>query len=91
MREKQLLRLLYVLSFIEGGAVMGAELVSAKMIAPYFGNSLYVWASVLGVTLTSLMIGYLIGGRLSVKSKNRELQTFKIRKFRNLKFQIFEI
>lgn len=78
MREKQLLRLLYVLSFIEGGAVMGAELVSAKMIAPYFGNSLYVWASVLGVTLTSLMIGYLLGGRLSVKSKNRELQTFKI-------------
>ena len=78
MKDSHLLRLLYILSFIEGGAVMGAELVSAKMIAPYFGNSLYVWASVLGITLMSLMLGYLLGGKLSVKSTNKEIQTFKL-------------
>ena len=43
------------------------ELLGAKIIAPYFGTSLYVWASVLGVTLISLASGYFIGGRLSIK------------------------
>ncbi|PCJ86023.1 MAG: hypothetical protein COA57_06675 [Flavobacteriales bacterium] len=58
---------LYVTSFIEGGSVMGVELLSVKMIAPYYGNSLYVWASVLGITLGGLAIGYFLGGIASKK------------------------
>lgn len=60
---------LYLLSFIEGGSVMACELFSAKMIAPFFGGSLYVWAAVLGVTLFALMSGYYIGGFVSQKFK----------------------
>lgn len=56
---------LYLLAFTEGGAVMAAELLGAKITAPFFGNSLYVWAAVLGVTLAALMTGYFLGGRLS--------------------------
>lgn len=78
MKESKLLYLLLTLSFIEGGAVMGAELISAKMVAPYFGNSLYVWASVLGITLLSLMLGYLFGGKLSVKSERKERDIYLI-------------
>jgi predicted membrane-bound spermidine synthase len=63
-------RFFYALSFIEGGAVMAAELMGAKMMAPYFGSSLYVWASVLAVTLGGLAFGYFAGGVLSQKSKN---------------------
>ncbi|MBK6986726.1 MAG: hypothetical protein IPH32_19195 [Bacteroidetes bacterium] len=44
----------FVLSFIEGGAVMATELLGAKMLAPYFGSSLYVWATVLAITLGGL-------------------------------------
>jgi predicted membrane-bound spermidine synthase len=57
----------YFLSFVEGGAVMTAELVGAKLLAPFFGTSLYVWAATLGVTLGGLMSGYYVGGRASVK------------------------
>lgn len=60
----------FLLSFIEGGAVMAAELLGAKMLAPYFGSSLYVWATVLAVTLGGLAIGYFLGGILSFKTKN---------------------
>src|ERR1041384_1945482 len=60
----------YALSFIEGGSVMAAELLGAKMLAPYFGSSLYVWATVLAITLGGLAIGYFLGGILSFKSKN---------------------
>lgn len=58
---------LLLLSFFEGSCVMVAELAGAKMLAPFFGTSLYVWASTLAITLTALTIGYYIGGELSKK------------------------
>jgi hypothetical protein len=54
-------------SFIEGGALMAVELLSSKIIAPYYGASLYVWATILGVTMGGLALGYYIGGIFSEK------------------------
>jgi len=61
----------FLLSFIEGGSVMAAELLGAKMLAPYFGSSLYVWATVLAITLGGLAAGYYAGGVLSYRKKNQ--------------------
>jgi predicted membrane-bound spermidine synthase len=61
-----------LLSFIEGGSVMAAELLGAKLLAPFFGSSLYVWSSVMAVTLLGLALGYFIGGFLSVKPNNEK-------------------
>jgi len=60
-------KLLLTISFFEGASVMIIELLGAKIIAPFFGTSLYVWASVLGVTLIALALGYFLGGILSTK------------------------
>ena len=60
-------KFLLLLSFIEGGSVMACELIGAKLLAPYFGTSLYVWAAALALTLGGLTIGYFLGGRLSQK------------------------
>lgn len=46
---------------------MAVELVGAKMVAPYYGDSLYVWAAVLALTLGGLTAGYYLGGVLSRK------------------------
>lgn len=54
--------LLFLIAFVEGGSVMAVELAGAKMIAPYYGTSMYVWASVLAVTLGGLTAGYFLGG-----------------------------
>lgn len=67
------LRFLFLLAFIEGASVMACELLGAKMVAPFFGSSLYVWAAVLGVTLFGLMSGYYIGGYLSDKYRREDL------------------
>jgi spermidine synthase len=63
-QEKDLFnrKYLYLIAFVEGGSVMAIELAGAKMIAPFFGTSLYVWASVLAVTLGGLTAGYFAGG-----------------------------
>ncbi|MBL7897047.1 MAG: fused MFS/spermidine synthase [Crocinitomicaceae bacterium] len=61
---------LFTLAFIEGASVMACELFSAKMIAPFFGGSIYVWAAVLGITLFALMSGYYSGGYISARKKS---------------------
>jgi len=55
----------YLYAALEGTAVMAIELLAARMLAPYFGSSLFVWAAVIGTTLLSLALGYYIGGRLA--------------------------
>lgn len=57
----------YLFAVIEGAAVMAIELIAARMLAPYFGASLFVWAVVIGFTFTGLAIGYYAGGRLADK------------------------
>ena len=64
---------LYTISFIEGGALMAVELIGAKLVTPFFGNSIYVWAAALGFTLSGLMAGYFLGGWLSVRYPQRRL------------------
>ncbi|HRG41359.1 MAG TPA: hypothetical protein PLC27_08155 [Saprospiraceae bacterium] len=46
--------IIYTLALLEGSAVMVAELCCNKLITPYFGTSVQVWAATLGVTLTML-------------------------------------
>ncbi len=62
---------LLFLSFFEGSCVMVAELAGGKMLAPFFGTSIYVWASTLAVTLGALTIGYYLGGEYSKKGHEK--------------------
>ena len=45
---------------------MAIELLSGRILAPSFGNSIYVWGGVITIFMLALSIGYLIGGHLSV-------------------------
>lgn len=69
---------LLTLSFIEGGSVMACELIGAKLLAPFFGTSLYVWAAALALTLGGLTVGYFFGGRLSKKYNGSKKVLFYI-------------
>jgi len=43
---------------------MALEIVGSRVLAPYFGGSIFVWGSLIGVFLAALSIGYYVGGRL---------------------------
>ena len=60
---------LFAISFVEGASVMAAEICGAKLLAPFFGSSLYVWSSVMAITLGGLASGYFIGGKLSKREQ----------------------
>lgn len=53
---------------ITGAAVMIVEILGAKMLAPYFGTSHFVWTAQIGVTLLALAAGYAVGGWLADSS-----------------------
>ncbi len=64
--------IIYILAFLEGIAVMAIELISARLLAPFFGGSLYVITAVLGITMFSLLIGYFLGGQIVAKNKHNK-------------------
>jgi MFS family permease len=48
-----------------GAVIMALEILSSRVLAPFFGNSVYVWGSIISVFLAALSIGYYLGGRLA--------------------------
>ncbi|MCH7535373.1 MAG: fused MFS/spermidine synthase, partial [Bacteroidetes bacterium] len=54
-----------LIALIEGSTVMAIEILGAKMLAPFYGSSIFVWTSVIACTLLSLMLGYFAGGRMA--------------------------
>ena len=52
-------------AFVCGAAVMIIELAGNRVLAPWFGNSLYTWTGLIGVILVSISGGYYLGGYLA--------------------------
>ncbi len=50
------------LSFLSGAGIMILEICASRLLSPYFGNSIFVWGSLIGVVLLALSLGYLLGG-----------------------------
>lgn len=56
---------MYATVFMTGAAVMIIELLGTRLIAPFYGTSLYVWSSLISVTMMALAMGYFLGGWLA--------------------------
>ena len=65
-------KVLYVFAFLEGASVMAIELLSARMLTPYFGTGVQVWGAIIGITVLSLGLGYYLGGHLSQKGISKQ-------------------
>jgi SAM-dependent methyltransferase len=61
-------RYLYLTAAVTGAAVMIVEILGAKMLAPYFGTSHFVWTAQIAVTMAALACGYFAGGQLVDRS-----------------------
>ena len=55
------------LIFFTGAVVLSLELLASRILTPFFGVSLYIWTSILAVTLIFLALGYQLGGWITSK------------------------
>jgi len=62
---------LIALVFSSGVAVMGLEMSASRLIAPYFGSTLSVWTSLIGLVMIFLTAGYYLGGALADRYASR--------------------
>ena len=69
---KWLLAYLMLTAIISGALVMVVEVLGSRVIGPFFGVSLFVWTSLIAVTLISLSLGYAIGGHVADKRGSAE-------------------
>jgi predicted membrane-bound spermidine synthase len=57
--------ILRVVVFGAGATLMGLQIVGSRVLAPYFGSSVYVWGSLIAIFLAALSVGYYAGGRVA--------------------------
>ncbi|HJV66999.1 MAG TPA: fused MFS/spermidine synthase [Geomonas sp.] len=59
--------LIFLIAGWSGFFLMAVELLSGRMLSPNFGSSIQVWGAIITVFMLALSVGYLLGGRLSIK------------------------
>lgn len=70
--DKYTKKALIILVFLAGYLIMSLEILGGRLLAPFFGNSVYVWGSLIGVILIALAGGYYLGGWLSELYQDKE-------------------
>jgi len=49
-------------ALVTGAIVMALEILGSRLLAPVFGNSLFVWGALIGIILAAMSSGYAFGG-----------------------------
>lgn len=55
----------FFLAFTTGMCIMAVELTASRLLAPFFGTSLFVWTNIIAVIMVALAVGYWLGGKIS--------------------------
>jgi spermidine synthase len=66
-------RLIKAIVFVGGMSSIGIELSASRLLAPYFGDSTFIWANLIGLTMLYLSIGYWFGGRIADRNPSPAL------------------
>jgi len=72
INSRGLLAYLLFTAVLSGALVMVIQVLGSRVVGPFFGVSLFVWTSLITVTLLALAIGYAVGGLLADRFQRPE-------------------
>lgn len=58
---------LYITVFVTGAVALSVEILGTRLLSPFYGSTIFVWSSLISVTLGFLAVGYVLGGRAADK------------------------
>lgn len=61
------------IGFLLGASLMGVEMAAIRMMTPYFGSAIEIWACMIATVMLSLMAGYYIGGVVADRAPRSEV------------------
>lgn len=61
------------IGFVLGAALMGVEMAAIRMMTPYFGSAIEIWACMIATVMLSMMAGYYLGGAIADRAPRSEV------------------
>lgn len=61
------------IGFLLGAALMGVEMAAIRMMTPYFGSAIEIWACMIATVMLSMMAGYYVGGSVADRAPRSEV------------------
>lgn len=61
------------LGFLLGAALMGVEMAAIRMMTPYFGSAIEIWACMIATVMLAMMAGYYLGGTIADRAPRSEV------------------
>jgi hypothetical protein len=61
--------IVFLIVVLEGGSLLTYEILAAKLYTPHLGSTIYVWTSILTLTLTALALSYRYSQKLIQQKK----------------------
>lgn len=64
---------LLAIGFLLGVTLMGVEMAAIRMMTPYFGSGIEIWAAMISTVMLSLMAGYYLGGMVADRAPRTDV------------------
>ena len=64
---------LLFIGFLLGAALMGIEMAAIRIMTPYFGSAIDIWACMIATVMLSMMAGYYLGGTVADRAPHSRI------------------
>ena len=56
---------------VVNAVIMAVEMLATRLLFPFYGNTVFVWSSVISIIIAGLFLGYMAGGLAAERVKDK--------------------